>query len=64
MELSMTSVPVVPTNVSLPSLARILEDDYGVPWELLNRFADKVAQQATRVAETAISEFQGDWLDW
>jgi hypothetical protein len=58
------TVPTVPANASLPSIATVLEEEYGVPRELLDRFADKVAVRAVQVAETAIYEHSGDWLDW
>jgi hypothetical protein len=64
LEFSVTTVPTVPSNASLPSIALVLEENYGVPWELLKRFADKVAERANQVAEAAVSEFAGDWLDW
>jgi hypothetical protein len=55
---------VVPVNATLASIAIALEEDYGVPWELLNRFADKVAEKVTRVTGATVDEYAGDWLDW
>ena len=60
----MTTVPTVPANASLPSIALVLEEEYGVPRELLDRFANKVADRAAMVAGTAVSEFFSSWLDW
>jgi hypothetical protein len=63
-DVTVETVSTVPSNASLPSIARILEDEYGVPWELLNRFANKIADAVLSVAGHAVGEFAGDWLDW
>jgi len=59
----MATVPTIPVNASLLSIATHLEEEYGVPRELLDRFANKIAAEAALVADAAIDELEYNWLD-
>lgn len=64
----MTTVPAVPAKASAQTIADLIEDNYSVPRELLDRLAEKIAWDAIQVghnaALSALDDWRGEWLTW